>query len=294
MDLYQMTIKMPALAAPAVENLLMEADFDGLQWQDDYAMKQVAVTVYATTKQTLQTKSTILQPQIDRLLEFGINPHPFKIEIKPVNGKWKTNWEASYQAERITRFLTIAPTWSDYEPMPNSDERVIRLDPGMSFGTGTHPTTKLALQALETVLRGQETVFDVGCGSGVLSIAARSLGALQIVAGDNDPIAVAATQRNFANNPVMKLNHQVKQQSLLTEQDQLADVIVANMLAEVLLLLIPQVNDHLTATGKFILAGIYVDQLAKVTNALNQQHLKIEQTLTRGKWYALIASKEQR
>lgn len=108
---------------------------------------------------------------------------------------WADNWKQYYEPTRVTHDLTIVPSWTEYEP--TDGEKVIRLDPGMAFGTGTHPTTKMSLFALEQVIRGGERVLDVGTGSGVLSIASSLLGAKSVYAYDLDDVAVRVANENI-------------------------------------------------------------------------------------------------
>ncbi|MBF5066355.1 methyltransferase, partial [Salmonella enterica subsp. enterica serovar Istanbul] len=110
-------------------------------------------------------------------------------------------WKKYYHPLRVSRFLTIVPKWEHYTPQ-QPDELVLTLDPGMAFGTGTHPTTQLMLSLLESLVRGGETMIDVGTGSGILAIAAERLGVSQILATDVDEIAVKNAQANIVLNPV--------------------------------------------------------------------------------------------
>ena len=116
---------------------------------------------------------------------------------------WADNWKKYYEPARITHDLTIVPSWTDYEA--TAGEKIIKLDPGMAFGTGTHPTTKMSLFALEQVLRGGETVLDVGTGSGVLSIASSLLGAKEIFAYDLDDVAVRVAQEILSSTLAWKI-----------------------------------------------------------------------------------------
>src|SRR5699024_12177983 len=127
---------------------------------------------------------------------------------------------------------TIAPTWEKYEPK-SEDELIIELDPGMAFGTGTHPTTMLSIQALEQYINKKDTIIDVGCGSGVLSIASVLLGASKVYAYDLDDVAVKSTQINMKIN---KLEDKIiaKQNDLLHNVTVQADIIVSNILAEII------------------------------------------------------------
>ncbi|USS91021.1 50S ribosomal protein L11 methyltransferase [Fructilactobacillus carniphilus] len=290
MKLTEVRITTTNEAAEAVSNLLITAGAQGIQLDDQLPGDQVAVITYIT--EDLNPAAFIKQVEqgLSHFTEYGLNAGVATIETRPVDEQWTTEWEQYYHAERITRYLTVVPNWEDYQPA-QTDQKVIRLDPGMAFGTGTHPTTKMSLQALETILRGGETLFDVGTGSGVLSIGARLLGAKAIRAWDNDSVAVESAQKNLAMNPGME-DIQVSQNSLLTGIDGTADVIVANMLAEVLLPLIPQVPAHLRDHGQLILAGIYVDQLPKIQAQLDEQQLTVEQIMAVDNWRAVIATKK--
>ena len=128
-----------------------------------------------------------IKQRVLKLKEFGLNPMPATVKSEAIeNQDWKTAWEKYYHPVRVTRTLTVVPEWEDYQP--SSDEKLLILDPGMAFGTGTHPTTQLMLQALELTVRGGESMLDVGTGSGVLSIAAKLLGVGKIKAYDIDEV----------------------------------------------------------------------------------------------------------
>jgi len=167
---------------------------------------------------------------------------------------------------------------------------VIDLDPGMAFGTGTHPTTRLSLQALETVLRGNETVLDVGAGSGVLSIAASFLGARQIIAYDLDEVAVKAAKENLALNPSAQ-NIQVQANDLLQNVDKEADIIVANILADIIIKMLPDAWRLLKTDGTLIVSGIIEAKKQSVLEAMQVQGFVLDQTFQQKDWYALTFKK---
>ena len=179
------------------------------------------------------------------------------------------------------------PQWIEYEPQ-HPDEQLIVLDPGRSFGTGDHPTTRLTLHALEATMLGGETVIDVGTGSGILSIAARYLGAQQIVASDVADEALAAAATNFALNG-MTDDIVLEKRDLVHGLDLQADIVVANILPEFLLPLIPQVHKNLRPTGKLILSGIIMEKENEIVTALNAAGFQVEEKITDGKWLALVA-----
>jgi len=162
----------------------------------------------------------------------------------------------------------------------------------MAFGTGTHPTTSLTLQALETVLRGGETLLDVGTGSGVLSIAAKYLGAKDVYAYDLDEVAVRAAKENMDMNEVAKDVH-VAANDLLNGITIESDVIVANILADIILLMIPDAWRLLKQTGRLIVSGIIEEKKQMVIDAMKEQGFVVDQIFQQKDWYAIILKKPE-
>lgn len=197
--------------------------------------------------------------------------------------------EKYYHPVNISRYLTIVPEWQDYTPH-SKDEHVMKLDPGMAFGTGTHPTTRLTLQALEVVLRSGETVIDVGTGSGILSIASKCLGAKEVYAYDLDDVAVAAAKENMNLNPVAH-DVFVAPNNLLVGIDKKADVIVANILADIIIELIPDAYRCLTDEGTFIISGIIEEKEGSVLEALYENGFVVDQRFQQKDWLAMIVKK---
>lgn len=231
-----------------------------------------------------------IKERINKLPDFGLSIGKNEVSVTEVAEKdWATAWKKYYHPVRISRFLTIKPSWEEYQTL-DSKEQVITLDPGMAFGTGTHPTTRLTLQALETTLRGDETVLDVGTGSGVLSIAASFLGAKEIFAYDLDEVAVKAAQENIALNPSAK-NIQVEVNDLLSGVEQKADVIVANILADIIIKMLPDAWRLLKTNGTFIVSGIIEAKKQTVMEAMQEQGFIIDQIFQQKDWYALTFKK---
>lgn len=231
-----------------------------------------------------------IHQRIDDLNRFNLHPGHFLIETKDVEeSDWATAWKKYYHPVRVTRFLTVVPSWENYQPT-DDNEKIIVLDPGMAFGTGTHPTTKLSLMALENVVRGGESMIDVGTGSGVLSIGAKQLGVGDIRAFDLDEVAVRSAQSNLDLNPVAT-TIKVGANNLLNGVTEGAQIIVANILAEIILPLVPQAWNLLPDNGLLITSGIINKKFDEVLTVQKNQGFIILQTFKMGDWYAIIAKK---
>ncbi|GKT03287.1 50S ribosomal protein L11 methyltransferase [Furfurilactobacillus sp. WILCCON 0119] len=298
-------------AVEAVSNILMDAGATGTKIEDaaDFLALQAefpgelldkksvphldqgaVVTAYYPETVVMAEALTTIKTRLAELTTFGLDAGDASVMVKPVaDDDWATAWKKYYHPVRVTRYLTVVPSWEHYEPT-SADEKLLVLDPGMAFGTGTHPTTSLMLQALEMVVRGGETVLDVGTGSGVLSIAAKQLGAGDVYAYDVDQIAVDAANSNLALNPVAS-DVQVAANDLLAGVNQHADIIVANILAEILVPLIPQTAPLLPEHGLFLLSGIIVDKYPLIKEQLEVAGYRIVEVMRRGDWYGIIAQK---
>ncbi|MCC4436078.1 50S ribosomal protein L11 methyltransferase [Limosilactobacillus reuteri] len=231
-----------------------------------------------------------IHQRVAKLREYGLNPGENDVSAATVdNQQWATVWQKYYHPLRVTDQLTIVPQWEEYQPA-DPKEKLIFLDPGMAFGTGTHPTTRLMLEALEKTIVGNEYVIDVGTGSGVLSIAAKHLGAGKVDAYDIDEVAVNSAKKNLALNPIAK-DVKVGVNSLLDGIHTHADLIVANILAEIIVPLIPQAYENLKPGGKFLVSGIIDDKAPLIRQKLQEQGFIIDDEQQMKDWHGMIAHK---
>jgi ribosomal protein L11 methyltransferase len=202
---------------------------------------------------------------------------------------WAEAWKAHFPVLRVARRLVIRPTWLDHRPAPG--DVVIDLDPGMAFGTGLHPTTRLCLAATEAVadraLMAGARVLDVGCGSGILSIAAARLGAASVLGVDIDPIAIEATSANAATNGLRETI--VAREGSLPSGAPPHDVVLANLIASVLVTLAAPLRDELRPGGVLVASGIFVDREAEVRGALEAAGFQVGERTAEGDWVALEA-----
>ena len=299
-------------AVEAVSNILMEAgakgvaiddELDFVNLQDDgfgqikeeRALPEeghaVYIMAYYPNNAGFQDTVLFIKEQLAELEKIDLKIGRNELQINEVKEEdWENSWKEYFHPIRLTRFLTIVPYWEEYTP-EDEKEMLIQLDPGMAFGTGTHPTTRLSIEALEAVMRGGEKVIDVGTGSGVLSIAAKAMGADTVYAYDIDEIATRVSKENIAYN-VYASDVIVKENNLLVGiADQEADIIVANILAEILLLLLPDAYKNLKDDGYFILSGIIESKKAELIAALISNGFEIEQEKQMKDWVCLICTK---
>lgn len=223
----------------------------------------------------------------------------FELDVSDIeNENWHQNWMKYYKPQRISRFLTIVPEWeTNYQKLDN--EQVIYMDPGVAFGTGNHPTTRLSAQALELVMQGDEVVLDVGTGTGILSFIAGVFGAKEIIGMDLDPQAVTAAIHNMeSQRHHHKLNTLIDEgrlsfieNNLLNGIQQKADIIVANILPHILVEMFDDAYAILEDKGYFILGGILKDKASMIEEALSQHHFEIYSKTESQGWVSYIATK---
>lgn len=201
---------------------------------------------------------------------------------------WANAWKKHYHILRVGQRLVIRPPWKEYKPRP--DDIVVILDPGMAFGTGLHPTTRMCLEALEEHLKPGAKVLDLGTGSGILAIAAAKLGAGSVLALDNDPLAVRAAQANVQSNGVQN-TVTVKLGSLDKATGEF-ELVLVNILARVIIELADQgLANRVRPNGLMILAGIIEEQEAEVTAALREHGLEIIERRQEKDWVTFITAR---
>ena len=302
----ELTIMVSREAEEAVSNILIDLGSQGVAIDDsaDYLgeagpfgevlpqveqLNMVAITAYYPETANLEMIRQEVKERLVQLRDFGLQIGETQLTTQQLAEEdWADNWKKYFEPARITHDLTIVPSWTDYEV--TTGEKIIKLDPGMAFGTGTHPTTKMSLFALEQVLRGGETVLDVGTGSGVLSIASSLLGAKEIFAYDLDDVAVRVAQENIALNAGTENIH-VAAGDLLKGIDIEADVIVANILADILVNLTDDAYRLLKDEGYLIMSGIISEKWNLVRESAEAAGFFLETHMIQGEWNACVFKK---
>ena len=262
-----------------------------VQQKDLYETDTVIVKGYFQPSQWSKDSDVLLHEKIEEIKVYGLQTGPLSVQVKEVGEEdWANAWKQYYFPVRVTRFLTVVPSWVDYEK-EQDDELLIELDPGLAFGTGTHPTTQLSLTALEQTIRGNESVLDVGTGSGVLSIASKLLGASKVTAFDIDEMATRVAKENIALNPTIG-EIEVYENNLLVGVDQKSDLIVANILAEILLQMPEDAYRNLNDDGSLILSGIIESKANEVKEAYQKAGFTLVERMTMREWNCFILKKD--
>ncbi|KOS67982.1 ribosomal protein L11 methyltransferase [Lysinibacillus contaminans] len=260
--------------------------------EDDFPKSGVIVKGYLSESSFLNETVEEIKAAITNLTNYNIDIGDNVVSIIEVNEEdWATAWKQYYHPVKISERFTIVPTWEEYTPV-STDELIIELDPGMAFGTGTHPTTVMCLQGLEKVVKPGDTVVDIGTGSGVLSIGAAMLGAKSVHALDLDEVAVRSAKENVELNKVSD-TVSVFHGNLLDTVKEPADVVVANILAEIIMSFTDDAFSIVKPGGLYVTSGIIGAKRDDVKVALENSGFVIEEVLMMEDWVAIIARRPQ-
>lgn len=255
--------------------------------EKDFVVNELAVTAYFPKNTYSARREIIIKERFEELfgdrddLVYNISFYDLADE------DYVDNWKKYVFTTKISDRFVVKPTWRDYEK--NSDELVIELDPGRAFGTGTHPTTYLCIRLMEKYIENSHTVIDVGTGSGILMVAANKLGAKEIWGVDIDPDACEVAKENLILNGITDENTKVLVGNLLNVvENKTFDVVVANILADVILMLLKDISKVIKKDGILILSGIIEDKKNLVINTCEKEGLELVEVQEDKEWVALL------
>ena len=197
---------------------------------------------------------------------------------------WANNWKKYYKPLEIGEKLAIVPEWEDYD---NDNKVVIKINPGMAFGTGTHESTYMCLELLERYVNKDDDIFDIGCGSGILAIAGLKLGAKKALLVDIDEKCIDASHENAGLND-LEDKMEIKKGNLLDVVKGRADLIVSNIIAEIIVDEIKNLKNHMDKGGIFITSGIIKEREQMVIHALEENGFDIIDELEKNNWVAIV------
>lgn len=306
----EVRIVIPLDAIEAVSGILYSMDVKGIALEDptdlltrqagpltwDFADMNIftegkdaaVITAYFPDTENIVEQVNFIESKIRELKQYGIESEPHRIEYKAVHEEdWATSWKKYYKPLRIGQRIIIKPTWEDYPKA--AGDLIVEMDPGMAFGTGTHETTKMCIEILQDYLKGGELVYDVGTGSGILGITAAKLGAREVLAIDLDPVAVDSAKINVGYNHLD--NIEVRLGNLLEEAgtDVKADLIVANIIADVIMFMAEDIKKILRPGGIFIGSGIIHLKEAEVVAKLTETGFEVLEVRNENDWRAIVA-----
>ena len=301
MDWLEVTVVTHTESVEAVSEIFMEIGAKGVSIEDPldydqlnqeqlewlsverkslYETDEVFVKAYFQPNQWNDEMTETVTNRVQELKSFGLTIGKGIVTLQTVGeADWAEAWKKYYFPVRVTRYLTVVPSWLEYQQQ-QEDELLIRLDPGLAFG----------LAALEQYVRGGESVLDVGTGSGVLSIAAKLLGASKVTAFDIDEMATRVSKENISLN--LEVGEiAVYENNLLQGIQQPSDLIVANILAEILLMMPVDAYRNLNENGVLILSGIIQSKAEEVRSAYENAGFTLKQQLTMGEWNTFVMTK---
>lgn len=296
-------------AVDAISEILYELGISGVSIQDPHDLESfkeefpfwdyideeaelmktedVVIKAYLSESENLNEILEFIRSRVLELKKFDLNIGKGTILTHSLKQQdWEESWKDYFQTFHASDRIVINPMWRKYTP--TEDEIVINMDPGMAFGTGEHETTSMCIKLIEKNIKYQDSVLDIGCGSGILSIVAKKLGAGTVEAIDLDPVAVKVAKENIEYNQLTG-EIVVKQGNLLDESIGVYDIVVANIMADAIIMLAKSVHTFINKDGIFIASGIISDKLNEVVLELRKYNFVVTTLLRKGEWYSLVA-----
>lgn len=301
----EITCTVPEAMAETLADFLLELTGNGVSIEnrivDTFNIDDIAAETVKSVKCYLPESEELLKETLALIEEYLLANGPAYsgysfvaptvAELKEED--WANSWKVNFKPTRIGERLVIKPSWEEF--IAGDGDKILELDPGMAFGTGTHATTRLCLESLETLIfkenafKDNSAVLDVGCGSGVLGIAAALFGATKVVSIDIDPIAITVTCENAEINGVTEI--------LAVSETPLCDVrgsysiVLANILAEELVKLSGSLTEKVAAGGFLVLSGILTEREEFVIAGFSSQPLQLQTVNRQEEWCCIIFRK---
>jgi len=252
--------------------------------KDAIQPENYAVTGYFPRDEKTQTRRRVLEKNLARLEKK--NGIICKIVYSDVEeSDWAHLWKAHFRPEKITANIVVKPSWREY--LRNQDEIILEIDPGMAFGTGTHPTTCMCIKMIEKYLKRGDFFLDVGTGSGILMVAAAKLGAGKVLGTDNDEVAVDVACKNLMQNKISESTFNVITGNFVDEVTERFDLVAANITSKAILMLLDYIKKILVEKGTFICSGIIEEQKSPVLKKMEQLGFDVIEILTQENWVSI-------
>lgn len=232
-----------------------------------------------------------IKEAISELAAFDIDTGLAEVEYKEIfPSDWENEWKKYFKPFRLGKRIVIKPTWETFDTTP--EDLVIEIDPGNAFGSGTHETTSMCIEMIEKYMKPTDTVVDVGCGSGILAIAAGKLGANAIIAVDIDANAVETAKENVALNGLTDVTD-VRHGDLISVISEKADLVVANIIADIIVKLSDDIDKILKPDAFFISSGLIMTKVDWVIESLIARQFEIVEVMKKGEWAVVVSKKKK-
>ncbi|GAA3716868.1 50S ribosomal protein L11 methyltransferase [Salinicoccus jeotgali] len=266
-------------------------DFDDKYRLDpkDYPESDIRIVVYFDETVDLDDKMNSIRSFIDE--EPLDAKEDIKVAVKQIDeADWENEWKKYFHSFRVSEHFVIVPSWEldEYEFM--EDDKLIKLDPGMAFGTGDHPTTSMCLKLVERIVGPEHKIIDVGTGSGILTIGAHLLGARDLKATDIDDLSIKVARENFELNDCAD-DIVLETGDLLKDETEQYDIVIANILAHIVDDMIDDAYSRLNDGGRFIASGIITEAEEGITSHMSAVGFEIEEVLRENGWVSILARK---
>lgn len=316
MDWLQITVHTTTEGSDIVSQVLMDAGSNGTSIEDrnDIQLNQrpegqwdilpeslaenmsedVLVTGYFEADARAQDALSHIRDRLRVLneMDLGMDLGKLTVETSGLGDQdWAEYWKKQYKPFKVGSHMVIRPSWTEYQPADG--EKVIEIDPGLAFGTGTHETTNLCVTLVEKYVKPGMKVIDVGTGSGILAIAAAHMGAASVLATDIDEMAVKVARENAEKNGFAQ-KIECRQGDLLKAVNEQGEVVIANIIADVIIQFAEPVKKHVTPGSAFICSGIVAEREGDVRAALEQAGYQDIEVLHQGEWVAMACRRPER
>jgi ribosomal protein L11 methyltransferase len=230
-----------------------------------------------------------IKESLEALKDFDIDLGCGEVDYKEIFASdWENEWKKYFKPFRLGNHIVVKPSWETFDI--KSDDLVIEIDPGNAFGSGTHETTSMCIEMIEKYMTSSDTVIDVGCGSGILAIAAGKLGSKHIIAVDIDENAVKTATDNVALNGLSDVTD-VRHGDLINVIPEKADLVVANIIADVIVKLSDDIDTILKPDATFISSGLILDKVDWVVEELKKRNFNIIEVVKKGEWAVVVSKK---
>lgn len=257
---------------------------------DDYPDSDIRLTVYYDESVSVDEKISQIESFVRETTNLSDKEDVKITQTVVQETDWENEWKKYFHSFRVSDTFVIVPSWELDDHEIKLDDRLIKLDPGMAFGTGDHPTTSMCLKYIEKIVKPEHKIIDVGTGSGILTIGAHLMGARDLTATDIDELSLKVAKENLVSNDIDGVD--VHSADLLKNETSKYDIVIANILAHVIEMMITDAYDCINPGGYFISSGIIVEKRDDILAQLKETGFTVLEILEDNGWVSILAKKE--